>query len=77
MGNWAKRQKRPYIVFTRAVKRSTINAAQNVRFILTKVEKYMVDIWEKLSGDQDDEIRDEEAYKPADDLESENMEVPD
>ena len=77
VGNWAKRQKRPYIVLTRALKRSTINTAQNVRFILTKVEKYMVDIWEKLSGDQDDEIRSEESYEPADDLEPENMEVPD
>lgn len=37
----------------------------------------MVDIWEKLSGDQDDEIRDEEAYEPADDLEPEDMEVSD
>ena len=36
-----------------------------------------MDIWEKLSGDQDDEIRDEEAYEPADDLEPEDMEVPD
>ena len=37
----------------------------------------MIDILEKFSGDQDDEIRDEEIYEPADDLEPENMEVPD
>ena len=73
---WAtgqKDKKRPYIVLTRAVKRSTISTAQNVRFILTKVEKRMVDIWEKLIGDQDNEILDEESYEPADDLESEDM----
>lgn len=37
----------------------------------------MVDIFEKISGDQDDEILDEEIYEPADDLEPEDMEVPD
>ena len=77
VGNWAKRQRRPYIELIRAAKRSTINTAQNARFTLTKGEKHVVDIWEKLSCDQDDEIRGEESYKPEDDLEPENMEVSD
>ena len=37
----------------------------------------MADIWEKLIGDQYDEIRGEESYEHADDMEPENMEVPD